>query len=133
MGRSSEKGIVPILALVIIVVVIGAGLIVLYYKNNYQKPADSASQESQIPLSIESPVEGTVITDNQVLVKGKTSPNATVVFYSDEQENSVDSDTSGNFEGTIALARGINSLTVTAFAENGDEKSLTLDIVNDTK
>lgn len=72
-----------------------------------------------------------VVDGDQVVVKGKTLPNTAVVFYTDNDQNSVESDTNGQFEGTIALSSGINSLIVTAYAENGEEKSTTLDLVYD--
>lgn len=131
MGKNTERGVIPILALVLVLVAVGA-VAFIYYKSTY-KDSSPVSQTSPLLLALESPTEGSVISDDQVLVKGKTSPNSTVVFYTDLEENSVDSDSSGKFEGTIKLSAGINTLTVTAFAENGNEKTLTLDIVNDTK
>mgnify|MGYP001595727670 FL=1 len=130
MDKNSEKGVVPVLVLVAILVAFGAGAII-YYKNIYKESSIPGSQVSPLLLSLESPADGTVMTGSKVSIKGKTSPGATVVFYSDAEENSVDSDSYGNFEGSIGLTEGINTITVTAFAENGDEKSLSLDIVND--
>ena len=131
MDRKSEKGVVPIIALVVVLVAVGI-IAVVYYKNTYQSPAPSSQVSAPLTLTLESPADGTVITESEVSIKGKTSPNTTVVFYSDAEESSVESDSYGNFEGKIGLTEGINTLTVTAFAENGDEKSLILDIVNDT-
>ena len=64
-----------------------------------------------------------------MLVKGQTLPNSTVVIYSNTDETDVESDASGNFEGTTLLATGSNSLVVTAFSDTGEEKSVSLDIV----
>ena len=131
MDKISEKGVVPIIALV--VVLVAAGIIaVVYYKSTYKISTAPSSEVSPLQLTLESPIEGTLTVDNQVLVKGKTSPGATVVFYTDENENSVEADLYGNFEGKIMLADGINTVTVTSFAENGGEKTLSVDIVNDT-
>jgi len=82
-------------------------------------------------LSLESPASGDVILDGLMTVKGKATPNATVIFYTESDENSVESDTQGNFEGTLSLEAGINTLTVVSFASNGEEESLTLDLVYD--
>ncbi|OGE15857.1 hypothetical protein A3F00_04770 [Candidatus Daviesbacteria bacterium RIFCSPHIGHO2_12_FULL_37_11] len=131
MGKNNEKGVVPIIALVLVLLALGI-FAVIYYKSTYQAPAIPTFQTSLLQLTLESPNSGTITVNNKILVKGKTSPNATVVIYTDENENSVEADLYGNFEGEIMLAGGINTLTVTAFAENGDEKTLALDVVNDS-
>lgn len=82
-------------------------------------------------LSLESPAEGAIATQEQITVRGQTLPAATVVFYTETDVNSLESDANGHFEGTINLTTGINSLTVTAFAANGEEKTLVLDLVFD--
>ena len=84
-----------------------------------------------LTLIIESPNDSTIVTSDQVLVKGKTLPNTIVTIYTDNTETSLESDTTGNFEGNIKVGNGINTLTVTAFGENDEEKSLVLDVVYD--
>lgn len=90
------------------------------------------SAASSLTLTLESPVDETIVVSDMVTVKGKTLPNTTVVFYTDTDANSVESDATGYFEGTINLSSGINTLNVQAFAENGEEKTITLDIVYDS-
>lgn len=82
-------------------------------------------------LSIESPSDNEVTHQNRIAVKGKTSPKSTVVLFSDNDQNSVESDDSGNFTGDVLLASGINSITITAYGENDEEKSQALDVVYD--
>ena len=126
----SQKGFAHILVLLMLLVAVGATGIV-YYKNAHE-PVVSTPQVYSLPLSLDSPADGALITDDRIALKGRTKPNTTVAFYSDIDENSVESDSYGNFEGSIGLAEGINPLTVTAFDENGNEKSLAVDIVNDS-
>lgn len=87
-----------------------------------------------VPLSLilESPSDGMFVSDNKLLVKGKTSPNIPVVFYTETDQGSAESDKTGNFEGSIILGDGINSLTVDAYGNDGEEKSLTVDVVYDS-
>ena len=82
-------------------------------------------------LSLESPVDGALILGNKLLVKGKTLPNTTVVFFTETDANSVESDENGQFEGVLILENGINTLTVNAFSEEGEEKEISLNIVYD--
>jgi len=80
-------------------------------------------------LTLTSPKSGELAVNEEMLVKGQTLPNSTVVIYSNTDETDVESDASGNFEGTTLLATGSNSLVVTAFSDTGEEKSVSLDIV----
>lgn len=130
--KRSEKGIVAVLALVVILAL--AGVLAFgyyYYQNNLSGQPILPVSQTSLTLTLNSPVDGTLITNDQVMVKGKTLPGTTVAFYTDTDENSVEADAYGSFEGTIGLVKGINTLTVTAFGESGDEKSVTVDVVND--
>jgi len=121
-----QKGLAPILILVVIVVV-GLALGFFFYKDKIQQ-----FFAKPLTLSLESPQEGSLIVDGNVSVKGETLPGAVVVFYTDEDQNSVEADANGNFQGDISLVYGINTLVVTAFSEDGQEKTVTADVVNDT-
>jgi len=143
---SSPKKKTPVIFLILIPVIL-ALLGVVAYEGYLYYQANLASQESdivikakptakvQIPLTLdlESPTEGSLITDNKVLVKGKTLPGAIITVFSDNKDTSLESDVAGNFSGEITLNNGINTLTVTAFSEDGQEKSLEVNLVNDTE
>lgn len=131
MGKRSEKGVIAVLGVIVILAIAGAlAFGYFYYKNNFSQLPTLPTSRIPLTLVLESPVDGTLISDNQVVVKGKTIPGTTVTFYTDTDENSVEADAVGNFEGSLGLVKGINTLTVTAFGET-DEKSVTVDIVND--
>lgn len=129
--KISQKGIIPVIALILILAIAAAGILAYYYFTAGQGNPVLPVSQNTLTLALESPIEDTLITDNRVLVKGKTLPGTTVAFYTDADTNSVEADASGNFEGTVGLVEGINTLTITAFSENGEEKSTTMDIVND--
>lgn len=124
----------------VILVLLIVSIIILGWIINLQRerPTPSTSKWPQIspalqalPLLIESPQNEVAVVDNKVLVKGKTLPNVAVIIYSETDETSTESDNKGNFQGKITLVAGINTLTITAFEENGEEKTVTLDIVYD--
>jgi hypothetical protein len=98
-----------------------------------QTATNTVAQATQpLTLTIANPTEDTIVENGTLTIQGTTLPNTTVLFYTDTADGSADSDASGNFEGTISLENGINTLTITAFSESGEEKSITMDIVYDT-
>jgi hypothetical protein len=99
------------------------------YKTLIIKPPQI--EKKPLTLTIQSPTDASVLSDNVITVKGVTLPNTTVMFYTESDENSVESDASGNFEGEINLENGINTLIVWAFADTGEEKSMIMDLVYD--
>lgn len=110
----------------------------LWYRAKLSKPVlvfnrSGSTQPILAPLTLtlESPVDEQLFIGEELLVKGKTLPNIPVVVFTDTDTNSTESDEKGSFETTIVLAGGINSLTVSAFADNGEEKSLALNLVYD--
>lgn len=130
-----KKPISPTRAAVILViaVLLIASLTSLVLRS--QKPSPPIAKPpivtQPLVLSLQSPAEETVVLDEQVTVKGKTLPNTPVVFYTETDQNSTESDATGQFEGKIVLAAGINTLTVSAFGQNGEEKTVALDLVYD--
>jgi hypothetical protein len=75
---------------------------------------------------LDSPTASTSVVDDTILVKGQTLPNTTVTIYNDTDDAMIQSDSSGNFEGKLVLGPGENNLTITAFGDAGEEKSLNL-------
>lgn len=119
--------------LLVITLGVAAILGAVFYKTRVPPPPPTSTPQVKpaFSLNLTSPGDGEVLSDNVLTVKGKTLPSATVVFYTEEDENSIQTDAEGNFEGTITLASGLNTLNVYAFAQNGEEKSLTLDVIYD--
>lgn len=95
----------------------------------------SVTQTESVPLNLAlaSPLENSVITDSEITIRGTTLPNTPVLIYTENADNSVESDGKGNFEGKINLSEGINTLTVTAFGGNGEEKTLAYNLVYDNQ
>ncbi len=137
--QKKKKGF-PFWLLFIVLVLLFAAVAfgaMFFYVQSQQKisfaPPFSKTTEvaSLFTFSIESPQDGTLLNDNVLTVRGKTFPNTLVMIYSETDQNSLEASTTGSFEGTVTLSPGINTITVTAFAENGEEKSKTLEIVYD--
>lgn len=92
-----------------------------------------ANVEEEIPfyVSLESPKEDTVVVDDKVEVSGKTLPGTVVFVYTEDDVYSSESDEAGNFSLEILVNEGINTVTLTAFGENGEEQSIYFDVVYD--
>ncbi len=134
--RQQKKKLYFAVGLVVIVLVLALGtflLIRVMQPSTPQTTSQPTQQEiiEQIPLTLDSPSEGALAIEDEILVKGKTLPNATVAIFTESDEVLVVSDLDGLFETTIKLIPGINSLNITAFSEKGDEKSLSINIVYD--
>lgn len=119
-----QGGFAPILLLFIVALAVIA---VLYYGKS-QISIPSPTPESQLTLTLESPNEKTLVADDQVLVKGKTLPNTTVVLYNETDELVLESDTEGFFQTLLQVGKGGNLLTVTAFGDDGSEKTLNVEL-----
>lgn len=118
--------------IVIFLILIAVGSYVAYQL--YFKPAPATQEEVvKVPLTlqVESPSDGMQIENNILVVNGKTSPNTTVAVFTDSDEKMVESNADGSFEATLMLRNGINTVTVTAFGEDGEEKSAIFDVIYD--
>lgn len=118
--------------LLLLLVITGA-----YFFANSQKQVeapvrtDEAVVQGPLSLNLESPGDGDLIENNMLVIRGTTSPNTTVAYLSETAEGTVQSSVSGVFEGTLALEEGINTVTITAYGANGEEKTKTIDVVYD--
>lgn len=128
--KSSPK-LLTVLVAILLISLVGVGYLIITKSQPQEEPIAPEITETPLFLSLDSPTDESVVLGDEITVKGKTLPSSTVVFYTDTNQGSVESDTSGQFEGTLALASGINSLTVTAFDTKGEEKTMTLDLVYD--
>ena len=84
-------------------------------------------------LSLESPTEKTIVSGDQITVKGKTLPSSAVVFYTETNQGSAQSDVSGQFEDKLILGKNSSRLTVTAFSDWGEEKTVTFTLTSKNK
>jgi hypothetical protein len=133
MPESNQRGLIHFLLPVLMLALLGGGI---YFLFTMQKPAtqntsnptqsNTTTTSAPVFLTLDSPNANTTVVDDTVVIRGKTLPNTTVTMYNDTDDAMIQSDSSGNFEGKLSLGSGENNLVITAFGENGDEKSLSL-------
>jgi len=93
---------------------------------------ESLSEDSDVFLEVESPDEGAIVDSEEVEIRGKTVPEAVVVFIYPEGETIVTADNNGLFNGTVVLAGGANEIKINAYDYQGDKEEEILTIVYST-
>lgn len=87
------------------------------------------SQKPQsVSLTLSSPDDNQLVSDNNLLVSGDTNPNTTVVVSGDDFDDVIKSNDQGHFSDTVSLSLGVNILTIAVFDQNGNSKSETRNI-----
>ena len=123
------------LGLTLGLIVLAISTTIIFLSQQQKTDTNAAKPVSRSPkplfLALLTPTDGQVATNGEIVISGKTLPKSTVLFFTETHDSSTEADARGDFSGTIQLGNGINTLTVTAFSENGEEKSVALDIVYD--
>ena len=120
-----------ILVVMVVILSLSATLYILFKPSSQPEVLPSPLVKQPLTLDLLSPADGELAVNREVLVSGKTLPNTPVVVYTETDETSVDSDATGMFTTTVSLDDGINTLVVTAYGENGEEQTKSVDIVYD--
>ncbi len=135
--RFQSYGMVVPVAVSLIALFLVAGGILLAIQLTKPQTAAPSPQPQQVaarPLFLEvtNPSDGTVVNEKNLTVSGRTLPNTTVVAFTDNDENTVESDNHGNFTANVNLDGGINFLTISALGDGSDDKKLMMSVVYDT-
>lgn len=132
----------------VIVTAFGLGLIITYgvltarkaLEKQKQAPPSEVTEEvspaptseSTLPplsLTIYQPEDEAVVDEPTILLKGKTASNAVIAILTEEDELILEADDEGNFETEIDLVDGVNEIIISAFDEEANEVSQTLNLV----
>ncbi len=86
------------------------------------KPSNTSKKPNPTPrpnsndLAIESPLADSIEAKPEVLVSGRTAPNATVVIEGESDEAIVVANAQGAYAGTITLGEGKNEIMATSYS-----------------
>jgi len=83
-------------------------------------------------LTISAPEDEALTNDNSVTISGQTTANSTVLVVWEQDEQVVQTDTSGNFSLEADLVAGYNVITVYAYDTAGNESSKSLTVTYTT-
>jgi len=87
---------------------------------NITKP----TPKSTFFLSLAEPRDEEVSNKRVITVSGKTEPKVTLLIYTQDSEETAISSNDGSFSTTIAIAGGVNKLSVTAASPNGEIQTI---------
>ncbi len=90
-------------------------------KSVYHSPV--TNEPLSLYLDISNPEDELLIFDSSVVVSGKTSPNASVIISSKENDSGVSANVFGEWSKVFSLSPGLNILTISAFDEQGNSKT----------
>lgn len=126
-----RKSFLP--GLLVLLLLSCASLVFAYsYRSRMSKTPDVITPTPKpFFLTVDNLDEPTIALDGELLIKGSTLPNTTVMIYSDLDETSLESDNQGNFQDTIVIDEEAGGLVrITAYSSDGQEKTTTLDVLN---
>ena len=96
-------------------------------------PTPTAVPEAAIELKIATPEDNVVVTDAQIVLQGKTAPNAIVTILAEDSELIVSADDDGVFSQKINLIKGANIIEVQATDLNQVSDTKVLRLVYSTE
>ena len=97
-----------------------------------QEMTNATPAPSQHSLTITSPEDNDIITQEEIDITGLTSPNSYLTITSTNDEEIFESDDTGNFMSKIKLTGGANLIKVTSINPQGQEASKELTLVFST-
>lgn len=81
------------------------------------------------PLTVESPTDGMVVSDNKIEIKGVTLPESKVQINGAERV----SDNQGKFAETLTLTPGLNKILITAVKKHSRPASILRNVIFEEK
>lgn len=81
------------------------------------------SKPASLTLDLSNPGENLLVFTSDLLIQGKTLPEATVILSLNDHDQVLNVSAQGHFSQTIKLQEGLNELTVAAFDNQGNGKN----------
>ncbi len=88
---------------------------------------------SGIFLGIDIPKDETVVDTKSITFSGKTISDAVVIISTGVLDQTVKPVTTGNFSATVGLDNGVNTIKITAIAQNGEQVEATKTVTFSTE
>lgn len=112
--------------------VLGAGFLGTFYYFTYYPIAQKDTEVTRLPVTsqpvsltlyLSSPDYDQLVFNPNLLVEGKTSPEAVAIVNLNDDDQMIKASGQGDFSATLILQEGINQLSVTAFDNQGNRKT----------
>lgn len=101
--------------------------------NKLVKSSTVEGPSSSSNLLIASPENNSISSTNTLIIKGSSVPKAIVVISTNNDNQIVQSDSSGSFEKQVNLEGGPNQIIIKSYDEQGNESNQKLNIVYSTE
>jgi len=137
----TERVVLSFIAVVIGLVVAG-GAFFIYQSTKvippYKVPTITLQKTTPTPapgvlLTIDQPVDESVIETRTITVSGKTVPGATIIVNAGSDDEVVTPSTTGDYSLTLTIASGENEIVVTSIDTQGDETTKTITVTSSTE
>jgi hypothetical protein len=133
----TSKGKPKLLGIALLTLLVLAGGAAAFMFAKPQSPVATPEPIATLPtpqplfLTVANLEEPMPAADGELLVKGTTLPNTTVLIFSDVDQTAVDADRQGNFEETVMIPDEDAVVRLVAYGENGEEISSTFAVSED--
>lgn len=87
---------------------------------------------TELSLSLSSPENNSISSEETIEVSGKTNPRVVVVILYPEGEKILEADENGSFSTEISLTGGENEISISAYDKEGNEIKKNLTVVYST-
>lgn len=81
------------------------------------------STPANLTLALSSPDDNLLVFTPDLLIQGKTAPNATVILSREKEDLALHATSQGDFSTTVTLSAGANQFTLAVFDDSGDSKT----------
>lgn len=95
-------------------------------------PTSPTPAPSKHVIAIDQPENNSVVSSNELIISGKTTPKSTIAVVAEKNEYFAESDEAGFFSRKIELITGVNEIKMSAVSPSGEQAEITLTIVYTT-
>lgn len=129
---STRTFIISHIAILLSGLIFFGGLYYILYQDKFQPAMVEYNPVTEEPVSlfleVSSPEDEVLVYEDNVVVSGKTGPDATVVIGGQDNDTGLQASKDGEFNKVFQLSPGPNILEITVFDSEGSSKTVTRSI-----
>lgn len=101
--------------------------------NQNPTPSNQPTEKNGTGITIASPQNEDVITENPVRISGITKAGNYVTISTNDKDYIIKTETDGSFQADVELAGGVNQVVVTAIEEDGTNHNQNINLTFSTE
>jgi hypothetical protein len=125
---STKTFIISHLTILIMALIYFAGLYYILYPERFKPAVIEYNAVTKEPVSlfleITNPEDDIMVTDPNLIISGKTSPNASIIISNGENDAGLQSDKNGEFSKVFSLNPGANIIEIDTYDTDGNSKTV---------